>query len=103
MKDYNEYLNENAEIINYIKDNNLEEDINEANNEAIQISNFEGKQYLHSYRYSTIYDMLKEKNITTMRVGSAAVAITNLLENPYKKEINALVNDYYSMGFNIEL
>lgn len=50
--EYNDYLLQNKDIINYIISNNIEDQIYDANKEALDLSNMDGKQFLHSYRYS---------------------------------------------------
>ena len=81
LKEYNEYLDKNKETIKFIEENNLLEDINEADLRSIELANLEGNQYLHSYRYSRIYDVIKEKkiNIESIKIGEKAISITNLL------------------------
>ena len=42
MKNYDDYLYENREVLNYIIANNIEDNIMEANEEAINLANMEG-------------------------------------------------------------
>ena len=90
MLDYSDYLDDNREILNYIVANNIEDYIISANDEAINLANIEGKQFLHSYRYSKIYDMLNENKLDKSKV----FKIVGLLENSYEKSISELVNDF---------
>lgn len=103
MQDYNEYLNDNAEILKFIRDYSLTEKINCADMEAKSRASIEGKQFLHSYRYSFIYDAIREKKIDSIRVGSKAIEIVNLLENPYSKDIEELVCDSYANDNSMEI
>jgi len=97
VKGYDDFLYENREILNYIIANNIEDNIMEANEKAISFANDEGKQFLHSYRYSKVYDMLNENNLDRSKV----FKIVNLLENNYDKNIKDLVNDFYSNDMEI--
>lgn len=92
MKNYDDYLYENREVLNYIIANNIEDNIMEANEEAINLANMEGQQFLHSYRYSKVYDMLNENKLDRSKV----FKIVGLLENTFDKKITDLVNDFYS-------
>lgn len=89
-KDYEEFLKENKEIIEYIKDNDLTNLIEEADSKAKEFAEMDGS--LHSYRYSQLYDILECNGIER---GKKAIEITKLLENPYNKSINELVDDSY--------
>lgn len=97
MKEYDDFLYENREVLNYIIANDIEEDIMVANDEAISFANCEGKQFLHSYRYSKVYDMLDANKLDKSKV----FKIVNLLENTYDKNIKDLVNDFYSNDMEI--
>ena len=92
MKNYDDYLYDNREVLNYIIANNIEDNIMEANEEAINLANMEGQQFLHSYRYSKVYDMLNENKLDRSKV----FKIVGLLENTFDKKITDLVNDFYS-------
>jgi len=92
MKNYDDYLYENREVLNYIIANNIEDNIIDANEEAINLANMEGQQFLHSYRYSKVYDMLNENKLDRSKV----FKIVGLLENTFDKKITDLVNDFYS-------
>lgn len=92
MKNYDDYLYENREVLNYIIANNIEDNIMEANEEAINLANMEGQQFLHSYRYSKVYDMLNKNKLDRSKV----FKIVGLLENTFDKKITDLVNDFYS-------
>lgn len=92
MKNYDDYLYENREVLNYIIANNIEDNIMDANEEAINLANMEGQQFLHSYRYSKVYDMLNENKLDRSKV----FKIVGLLENTFDKKITDLVNDFYS-------
>lgn len=92
MKNYDDYLYENREVLNYIIANNIEDNIMEANEEAINLANMEEQQFLHSYRYSKVYDMLNENKLDRSKV----FKIVGLLENTFDKKITDLVNDFYS-------
>ncbi len=87
---YKDFLEENREILEYIKNNDLIDLIEEADSTAKKYADVEGHQFLHSYRYSQVYDILNCDN-----KGTKAIAITKLLENSYDKNINELVNDYF--------
>lgn len=92
MKNYDDYLYDNREVLNYIIANNIEDNIMDANEEAINLANMEGQQFLHSYRYSKVYDMLNENKLDRSKV----FKIVGLLENTFDKKITDLVNDFYS-------
>lgn len=87
---YKVFLDENKEILEYIKDNDLMDLIEEADSTAKGYADAEGPQFLHSYRYSQVYDILNCDNR-----GTKAIAITKLLENSYDKNISELVNDSF--------
>ena len=109
-KDYEEFLKGNKEIIEkqntkkknkkiikpnkqkieYIKHNDITKLIEEADSKAKEFAEMDGS--LHSYRYSQLYDILECNGIER---GKKAIEITKLLENPYNKSINELVDDPY--------
>ena len=97
--EYNDYLLQNKDIINYIISNNIEDQIYDANKEALDLSNMEGKQFLHSYRYSKIYDVLTENNLDKSKV----FKIVELIENNYNKDITEIVDDFYFKDTGISL
>lgn len=97
MKNYEDYLNENIEVLNFIKENNIVEEIKNADNEAKSLANMEGQQFLHSYRYSKVYDLLMDNNLGRDNV----FKIVNLLENKYSKDIYELIDD--SLSFDVEI
>lgn len=97
--EYNDYLLQNKDIINYIISNNIEDQIYDANKEALDLSNMEGKQFLHSYRYSKIYDVLTENNLDKSKV----FKIVELIENDYNKDIIEIVDDFYFKDTGISL
>lgn len=97
--EYNDYLLQNKDIINYIISNNIEDQIYDANKEALDLSNMEGKQFLHSYRYSKIYDVLTENNLDKSKV----FKIVELIENNYNKNITEIVDDFYFKDTGISL
>ena len=55
--DYNNYLKENYNILKMIDENNIKDEIIDANENAIELSKMENNRFLHSYRYSKIYDV----------------------------------------------
>lgn len=89
LEDYKEYLDKNLDVLKFIEDNNIKNDIMKANLDAQELSNLDGKQYLHSYRYSKVYDVLNEYKVGREKV----FKIVELLENPYNKELNDLIDD----------
>ena len=95
MKDYEEFLKKNEYIINFIKNNNIENKIKDANEEAEKLASKEGKNYLHSYRFSKIYDVLKENNLKRENNVSS---ILELIENPFNKNINEILNDFFTIN-----
>ena len=103
MSNYNEYLNEKSEVFKFIRDNNLEDKVICADLEARNRARIEGKQFLHSYRYSFIYDYVREKNIEPVKVSSKTLEIVSLLENPYDKDISELLRDGYELDNAMEI
>lgn len=97
--EYNDYLLQNKDIINYIISNNIEDQIYDANKVALDLSNMEGKQFLHSYRYSKIYDVLAKNNLDKSKV----FKIVELIENNYNKDITEIVDDFYFKDTGISL
>lgn len=89
LEDYKEYLNKNLDVLKFIEDNNIRNDIMKADLEAQELSNTEGKQFLHSYRYSKVYDVLNNHNVGKENV----FKIVGLLENSFNKDLNDLIND----------
>lgn len=89
---YKDFLEENKEILEYIKNNDLVDLIDEADSTAKKYADLEGPQFLHSYRYSQVYDIL---TCDGYEKGRKAIAITKLLENSYDKKIDELVNDSF--------
>lgn len=94
---YSDFLEENKEILEYIKENDLLKLIEEADATAKRYADAEGLQYLHSYRYSQVYDILNCEN-----KGIKAISITKLLENSYDKKISELVNDILDNSSELE-
>ena len=88
--DYNNYLKENYNILKMIDENNIKDEIIDANENAIELSKMENNRFLHSYRYSKIYDVLSNNNLNTRET----TKIVELLENKYDKSIDTLLNDY---------
>lgn len=105
MLEYNVFLEENAKFINFINKNNLIENIENANNEAIESSNWEDGKFLHSYRYSKVYDVIKESvsDISLEERGNLVTNIVNLLENPFNKKIEELVKDLLTNENGLEI
>lgn len=98
QNDYKEFLSENKEMLEYIKDNNLVDLIEEADSTAKSVAAIEGSQFLHSYRYSQVYDIL---NCNGLEKGKKAIKITNLLENSYNKSIKELISDSFDNSMEI--
>ena len=97
MEEYDDFIKENSEILSFIDKNDLVLKLDFADEEAKQKSEMEGGRYLHSYRYSSIYDALKENvNINSLEYGRKAIAIVRLLENKYNKTISELIKDSIS-------
>jgi len=97
LKDYNEYLEENREILKFIKENKLVDAIYDADDEACEYADDFGNQYLHSYRYSKIYDAIKSNNIDIERleIGRYALKIVELLETKCGKNLDDLIEDCF--------
>lgn len=97
MKDYTKYLEENKEILRFIKENKLLDDINEADNQACEYADDFGNQYLHADRYSKIYDVIRDKNINIERIeiGRYALKIVELLETKCGKYLEDMINDCF--------
>ena len=94
MEGYDNFINENSEILDFIAKNDLIKEIEFADAEANLMSRREGNKYLHSYRYSTIYNSLKKNvDIENLEYGRKAIAIVRLLENEYNKSISEMVED----------
>ncbi len=93
---YKDFLEENREILEYIKNNDLIDLIEEADSTAKKYADVEGHQFLHSYRYSQVYDILNCDN-----KGTKAIAITKLLENSYDKNVSELVNDSFEYAMEM--
>ena len=93
---YKDFLEENREILEYIKNNDLIDLIEEADSTAKKYADVEGPQFLHSYRYSQVYDILNCDN-----KGTKAIAITKLLENSYDKNVSELVNDSFEYAMEM--
>lgn len=98
MGNYEEFLKKNENIINFIKNNNIENEIYMANQEAEELASIEGKNYLHSYRFSKVFDVLKNNNLSRENNISQ---ILGLLENSFNKNINELIKDFKSLNNEI--
>lgn len=100
LEDYKDYLDKNLDVLKFIEDNNIKNDIIKADLEAQDLSNLEGKQFLHSYRYSKVYDVLNDHKIGRENV----FKIVELLENPYNKKLNDLIDDsLFDKDNNVEI
>ena len=89
MEDYRIFLNNNEKIFNFIIDNDLEKILYQANMEAKNMADKEGQEFLHSYRFSKVYDIVMENNLDRENI----FQILNLLENPFNKNIESF--EYY--------
>ena len=96
MENYREFLENHKEILNFIIDNNLNKKIYKANLEAKKLANGGSKNFLHSYRWAKIYDVIKENNLNKENISS----ILDLLENPFNKNIDGLLKDFSSINEN---
>lgn len=93
MENYWDFIVNNTEVLDYIEKNNILKDLVDANMEATTLARNEGWNYLHSYRYSKIYDVLNENKLDKLYTSK----ILNLMETSYKnynKSLEDLVNDY---------
>ena len=94
MKEYDSFIDENSDILEFIVENDLTKKLDFADADAKLKSRRDGNMYLHSYRYSTVYNTLKKNiHIEGFEYGKTAIAIVGLLENEYDKTISDLVED----------
>lgn len=105
MIDYNKYLEDKKEILKFIKDNKLIDAIYNADDEACEYADNFGNQYLHSYRYSKIYDAIKSNNIDIERIeiGRYALKIVELLETKCGKNLEDLIEDCFPNENDMEI
>lgn len=89
--EYEEYLKDNMDIIKFIKENRLEKEIVCADEEAKELIGNENK-YLHSYRFSKIYDVISNRKLDKLNV----FKILKIIENPFNKNIDELLEDGFS-------
>ena len=97
MEDYRIFLNNNEKIFNFIIDNDLEKILYQANMEAKNMADKEGQEFLHSYRFSKVYDIVMENNLDRENI----FQILNLLENPFNKNIDELLQDFLTINLKI--
>ena len=57
----------------------------------------EGQEFLHSYRFSKVYDIVMENNLDRENI----FQILNLLENPFNKNIDELLQDFLTINLKI--
>lgn len=93
--EYTSFIEENKEILKFINKHNLKDKIKIADDEAKKYSLLEGNQYLHSYRYSKIYDLINDKfNNNLPNKSKYIFKIIDLLENKFNKNIDTIIKDY---------
>lgn len=99
MSNYKDYIDSNVGIIKFIYYNDLMDQIQNAVNEANEISNMEVKQFRHSYYFSKIYNILDHNNLDKLKTSS----IVNIIENPYNKRIDEIINDYKNVSYEASI
>ena len=98
MEIYKTFLENNEDTLNFIKNNDIGEEIYKANLEAEELGCIEGKNYLHSYRFSKVFDVLKANNLSRENISN----ILTLLENPFNKKIDEMLEDFTAINMEFD-